>query len=53
MKRRVATTAVDIEEYGQGKNAMVQTILRTAGLSDDERAAIDGNQVPTRDEVPR
>ena len=53
MKRRVARTAVDIEEYGQGKNAMVQEILRAGGLSDDERASIDANQVPTRDEVPR
>ena len=53
VKRRVATTAADIEEYGQGKNAMVQEILRAAGLSDDERASIDANQVPSRDEVPR
>jgi GrpB-like predicted nucleotidyltransferase (UPF0157 family) len=53
VKRRVATTAADIEEYGQGKNAMVQEILRAAGLSDDERASIDATQVPSRDEVPR
>ena len=53
VKRRVATTAADIDEYGQGKNAMVQEILRAAGLSDDERASIDANQVPSRDEVPR
>ena len=53
VKRRVARTAVDIEEYGQGKNAMVQEILRAGGLSDDQRASINANQVPTRDEVPR
>lgn len=53
VKRRVATQAGDIEEYGQGKNAMVQEILHAAGLSDDDRAAIDANQVPSRDEVPR
>jgi GrpB-like predicted nucleotidyltransferase (UPF0157 family) len=53
VKRRVAATAADIEEYGQGKNAMVQRILRAAGLSEDERASIDANQVPSRDEVPR
>jgi len=53
VKRRVATTAADIDEYGQGKNAVVQEILRVAGLSDDERASIDANQVPSRDEVPR
>jgi GrpB-like predicted nucleotidyltransferase (UPF0157 family) len=53
VKRRVAAAAADIEEYGRGKNAMVQEILRAAGLSDDERASIDANQVPSRDEVPR
>ena len=46
-------SALDIEEYGRGKNAMVQAILRAAGLSDEERASIDANQVPSRAEVPR
>jgi GrpB-like predicted nucleotidyltransferase (UPF0157 family) len=53
VKRRVGAAAGDIEEYGRGKNAMVQRILAAAGLTDTERASIDGNQVPTRDEVPR
>ena len=53
MKRGVATSAADIDEYGRGKNAMVQEILRAFGLSDDERASIDANQMPSRDEVPR
>lgn len=50
VKKRVAATAADIYEYGAGKNAMVQRILEAAGLSADERASIDANQVPiTRD----
>jgi len=53
VKQRVGAAAVDIEAYGRGKNAIVQKILAAAGLTDDERASIDRNQVPTRDEVPR
>lgn len=53
VKREVGATAADIEQYGRGKNAMVQEILAAAGLSDDERASIDNNQVPGPDEVPR
>ncbi|GAA5088718.1 GrpB-like predicted nucleotidyltransferase (UPF0157 family) [Thermocatellispora tengchongensis] len=53
VKKRVAATAADIGDYGRGKNAMVQAILAAAGLSDAERALIDGNQVPSHDEVPR
>jgi GrpB-like predicted nucleotidyltransferase (UPF0157 family) len=53
VKRRVGATAADIDEYGRGKNAMVQQILSAAGLSEAERAAIDANQVPSHDEVPR
>jgi GrpB-like predicted nucleotidyltransferase (UPF0157 family) len=52
-KRRVGATAADIDEYGRGKNAMVQEILATAGLTEDERASIDANQVPSHDEMPR
>jgi hypothetical protein len=32
---------------------MVQKILAAAGLTDAERASIDANQMPSRDEVPR
>jgi GrpB-like predicted nucleotidyltransferase (UPF0157 family) len=46
VKRRVGAVAADIDEYGAGKNSMVQRILRAAGLSDAERASIDANQVP-------
>jgi GrpB-like predicted nucleotidyltransferase (UPF0157 family) len=53
VKRKVGATAANIDEYGQGKNAMVQQILAAAGLSDAERASIDANQVPSHDEVRR
>lgn len=53
VKRRIGDTAVDLEEYGQGKNATVQRILLAGGMSEAERASIDGNQVPSIDEVPR
>jgi GrpB-like predicted nucleotidyltransferase (UPF0157 family) len=53
VKRRAGAIAANIDEYGRGKNAMVQQILAAAGLTDAERAAIDGNQVPGHDEVPR
>jgi GrpB-like predicted nucleotidyltransferase (UPF0157 family) len=53
VKQRVGSVALDIESYGQGKNATIQKILAAAGLTDVERASINGNQVPTRAEVPR
>jgi GrpB-like predicted nucleotidyltransferase (UPF0157 family) len=53
VKRRAGAEAADIDEYGRGKNAMVQQILAAAGLTDAERACIDANQVPSHDEVPR
>lgn len=53
VKRRVGSIAMDIDEYGRGKNAMVQRILAAAGLTDRELASIDANQVPSHDEVPR
>lgn len=52
VKRRVGAVAADIDEYGRGKNAMVQRILAAAGLTDQERALIDAHQVPSHDEVP-
>ena len=48
VKRRVAATAVDIYEYGAGKNEIVQRILAAAGLSEAERISINANQVPVR-----
>jgi GrpB-like predicted nucleotidyltransferase (UPF0157 family) len=53
VKKRASATAANIDEYGRGKNAMVQQILATAGLTDIERASIDANQVPSHEEVPR
>jgi GrpB-like predicted nucleotidyltransferase (UPF0157 family) len=53
VKSEVAASAANLEEYGKGKNSVVQEILAAAGLSDAERASIDGNPVPSLDEVPR
>jgi GrpB-like predicted nucleotidyltransferase (UPF0157 family) len=53
VKRRVGADAANIDDYGRGKNAMIQQILAAAGLTDAERAAIDANQVPSHDELPR
>ena len=53
VKKQAGATAADIDEYGRAKNAMVQKILAAAGLTDAERASIDANQMPSRDEVPR
>jgi GrpB-like predicted nucleotidyltransferase (UPF0157 family) len=53
VKRQVGATAANIDEYGRGKNAMIQQILAAAGLTDAERASIDANQVPSHDELPR
>jgi GrpB-like predicted nucleotidyltransferase (UPF0157 family) len=52
VKRRVGATAADIDEYGQGKNAVIQQILAAAGLTEAERASIDANQVPAHEDVP-
>ena len=43
VKRRAGAVAADICEYGRGKNATIQRILAAAGLTDEERASIDGN----------
>jgi GrpB-like predicted nucleotidyltransferase (UPF0157 family) len=53
VKRHAGATAANIDDYGRRKNAMVQQILSAAGLSDAERAAINSNQVPSHDELPR
>ena len=53
VKRRAGATAANIDDYGHAKNAMVQKILAAAGLTEDERASINANQVPSHDEVPR
>lgn len=53
VKKGLGATAANIDDYGQGKDAMVQRILAVAGFSDTERDSIAGNQVPSHDEVPR
>ncbi|MEQ7123728.1 GrpB family protein [Actinopolymorpha sp. B11F2] len=53
VKKQVGATAATIDDYGRGKNAMVQKILAEGGVSDVERASIDGNQVPSHEDVPR
>jgi GrpB-like predicted nucleotidyltransferase (UPF0157 family) len=53
VKKRAGATAANIDDYGRAKNAMVQEILAAGGLTDAERASIDGNQVPSHDEFPR
>lgn len=53
VKKRVGATTSDIDDYGQGKNAVVQRILAAAGLTDAERASIDANQVPSHKDLPR
>lgn len=53
LKKRIAASAANIEGYGQGKNAMIQEILKTVGLTDAERESIDAAQIPSREDVPR
>ena len=53
VKKRVAVSAATIDDYGRGKNAVVQRILAAGGMSQADRAAIDSNQVPSHDELPR
>ena len=53
VKKRVGATARSVEEYGAGKNAVIQQILAAAGLTDYERHEIDAPQVPAPGEVPR
>ena len=53
VKRQVGATADDIDEYGRGKNAIIQRILAAAGITEAERAAIDANQVPSHAQLPR
>lgn len=52
-KRKAGAVAANIDDYGRGKNAMVQQILAAAGLTAAERASIDASQVPSHAEVPR
>ena len=53
VKKRVGASAANIDEYGQGKNDMVQQILAAAGMSEAELVSIGGNQVPSHEALPR
>jgi hypothetical protein len=53
VKRKAAASSANIDEYGQAKAAMVQKLLKAAGLTDLERAFIAANQVPSHAELPR
>jgi GrpB-like predicted nucleotidyltransferase (UPF0157 family) len=53
VKRRVGATAATIDEYSRGKNAIVLQILAAAGLTEADRAAIAGHQLPSHDDAPR
>jgi GrpB-like predicted nucleotidyltransferase (UPF0157 family) len=53
VKKRVASAAADIDEYGAGKNDMVQAILAAAGMTERERQSINANRVPSHHEFPR
>lgn len=46
VKKRVATTATDIDDYGRGKTALIQEILAAAGLTEAERVTIAAAQGP-------
>jgi GrpB-like predicted nucleotidyltransferase (UPF0157 family) len=53
VKRQAGARAANIDDYGQAKAGIVQKILAAAGLTEAERAAIAGNQVPSHEELPR
>ena len=50
VKKQVAMTAVDVDQYVQGKNDILQRILAVAGLSEAERESIHSanRNPPTR-----
>jgi GrpB-like predicted nucleotidyltransferase (UPF0157 family) len=53
VKKRLAASAANMDEYGQGKDAIVHKILAEAGFSDAERASIKANQMPPHDDPSR
>jgi GrpB-like predicted nucleotidyltransferase (UPF0157 family) len=53
VKQQVAAIAANIDEYGKGKNALIQEILTVAGFTEAERLTIDTAQVPSHHLVPR
>jgi GrpB-like predicted nucleotidyltransferase (UPF0157 family) len=53
VKQQVAAIAANIDEYGKGKNALIQEILTVAVFTEAERVTIDTAQVPSHHLVPR
>lgn len=53
VKKRVGASAANIDDYGRGKSVAVQRILAAAGISEEERASIAANPVPSHADVPR
>ncbi|HEV2360632.1 MAG TPA: GrpB family protein [Acidimicrobiales bacterium] len=49
VKLAAGATAADIFDYGARKDETIQRILTRAGLTEDERASIAGNNVPRTD----
>lgn len=47
VKKAVSASVATIDEYGQGKNSMVQRILAAGGMTVEERASINSNQAVT------
>jgi len=53
VKKRMGATAANIDDYGRGKSAAVQRILAAVGISQEERASIAANPVPSHADAPR
>ena len=53
VKKAGAAVASNIDEYGQFKSPMIQRILASGGLSQDELSSVQSNQVPSHDELLR
>jgi GrpB-like predicted nucleotidyltransferase (UPF0157 family) len=53
VKKRVGLLAANIDDYGRSKNHAVLKILKSAGLTENDVASIQANQIPTHDELPR
>jgi len=51
VKKKLGSTARSLEEYGKGKNAVIQEILTAAGLTEAERASIDANKLPSPNDI--
>jgi hypothetical protein len=48
VKRLVGATATGLDDYGRGKNAVVQTILAAAGLTEADPSVHRREQRPCR-----